>query len=206
MKFVGPVGRFGRATNFLPMLRDFVEHLKERVAAGEKVDKALLAVITDGDWHDVPEVAEYVEEMEKAIKKGKLPKIVVSVVGVGDGVNENMMEELLHNTEEKDAPDVAFCFNHLDELPHIAGIVAHLADAKMFAWDTGASIFDDKGNPIKEWETDVPVFIELELDVEVEHLVFKAQGKEWTITIDHDDDHGGEEHHEEEGHEEEDHH
>lgn len=201
-RFDGPNGDFGGATYFLPALREFITHLKLRIGNGERIDKALLCVVTDGQWHDLHEVGEYVEQLEAAIARGDLPKLVVSVVGVGDQVSEDMLEELLHDTEHEDAPSAAFCYNMLSELPDLAGIVAHLADAQMYAFQGGAVIEDDQGNLLASWEDDVPVFIELKIPSDVEHIVFKAQGQQWEVELDADDDHG----HGEEDHEDEDHH
>ncbi|MBP9816064.1 hypothetical protein KBD09_02395 [Candidatus Woesebacteria bacterium] len=198
MTFTGPPqGNFGSGTFLLPALRDFVTYVRERVAAGDNVQKALMTVITDGEFHDYSEIIAYAREMEAAMAAGTLPKIVVSIVGVGNQVSEHQLEDLLHDTRVTSADHATFCFNLVEEMPDLSAIVAHLADVGVVALRGGAQITDSDGTVLIAWEDEVPALVEFEVPVTSGHVFFEAGGQRWEVEIDSDDDHEGEEHHDE---------
>lgn len=192
MTFDGPPSSdFGSGTFLLPALRDFVDHIRGLVAAGETVAKGLMVVITDGAFHDYDQVLAYAQDMEQAISEGKLPRIVVSIVGVGDQVSEDQLEQLLHDTRLTDADEATFCYNLVTEMPGLAAMVAHLVDVDVVAFTGGATITDSDGQVLMSYEDEVPALIELEVPVASGHIVFSAGGKTWEIEIDEEDDHEG---------------
>src|SRR4051812_25055685 len=78
-RFPGP--RFyGKATIMLPVLRDFVAHMKQQVTVGAR--RGLAVIITDSQLFDANDVTAYATQVAKEIAAGRLPRMNFVFVGV----------------------------------------------------------------------------------------------------------------------------
>lgn len=210
MTFEGPRD-LGRQTMVFPILKAFVDHALARKAAGETVTKAILVIITDGEFHDYPKVLEYTQFLAGKIASGEYPQIIFSVVGVGDGVKEEQLETLMHDTFDGEEHEI-WCYNLAAEMDadDLARVVAHLVDSKIIAYKNGAVVLDDQGNELRRFETDVPAHFEFEMSHNSSNFTLSLGGQNYTLSVedlehegedhdgDHDDDHDAD--HEPAGH------
>src|SRR5690349_2392664 len=84
-RFPGPRA-YGKATVMLPVLRDFVAHMKQQVQVGAR--RGLAVIITDSQISDAPNVTAYATQVAKEIASGRLPRMNFVFVGVGEQVDE----------------------------------------------------------------------------------------------------------------------
>ncbi|MBX9691851.1 MAG: VWA domain-containing protein, partial [Cyanobacteria bacterium] len=92
-KFPGPQ-YYGKGTVMLPVLRDYVAHLRTQVEKGAR--RGLAVIITDSQLHDAADIKAYSVQVAKEVAAGRLPRINFVLVGVGDQVDEEQMEEICH--------------------------------------------------------------------------------------------------------------
>ncbi|MBN1206631.1 MAG: VWA domain-containing protein, partial [Myxococcaceae bacterium] len=122
-RFPGP--RFyGKATVMLPVLRDFVAHLKQQIQTGAR--RGLAVIITDSQLSDPNDVMAYATQVAKEIANGRLPRMNFVFVGVGDQVDEEQMEKISHESY----PGVGhlWCHRIADRMEEMAELVAVLVD------------------------------------------------------------------------------
>jgi hypothetical protein len=192
-RFPGP--RFyGKATVMLPVLRDFVAHMKQQVSEGAK--RGLAVIITDSQINDANDVMAYATQVAKEIAAGRLPRINFVFVGVGDQVDEEQMEEVSHTTY----PGVGhlWCHRIADRMEEMAELVAVLVDETMTV-AAGGTITDEQGKVLKTYEGRLPAVLEFDVPPTCKAFTLEVAGQRFTQTI--PEEHGDEDHHEEEAHE-----
>lgn len=192
-RFPGP--RFyGKATVMLPVLRDFVAHLKQQVQTGAR--RGLAVIITDSQLSDPKDVTAYATQVAKEIANGRLPRMNFVFVGVGDQVDEEQMEEISHETY----PGVGhlWCHRIADRMEEMAELVAVLVDETMTV-AAGGTIYDENGKVLKSYEGRLPAVLEFDVPAECKAFTLEVAGQRFTQPIpeEHEDEH----HEEEEEHE-----
>jgi hypothetical protein len=194
-RFPGPKF-YGKATIMLPVLRDFVAHIKQQVTAGAK--RGLAVIITDSQISDPNDVMAYATQVAKEISAGRLPRMNFVFVGVGDQVDEEQMEKVSHVTY----PGVGhlWCHRIADRMEEMAELVAVLVDETMTV-AAGGTVTDEQGKVLKSYEGRLPAVLEFEVPVTCKAFTLEVAGQKFTQPIpeEHDDDHHDEE--EEEHHE-----
>ncbi|GEM46651.1 vWA domain-containing protein [Deinococcus cellulosilyticus] len=184
LMFAGPKEDGGN-TLLLPAVRDFVQYIKGLIQKGERVDAALGVIVTDGHFHDSEDVIEYTHDfLAKAIVEGKFPKTVFTVVGIGNGVNAEMMEEFSHEATPADFPGrEIWCYALASEITALPQLVAHLVDANTPAFHGGARIEDEQGRTVKTFEDMVPTVIAFPLPTSSRSFTLVAGDKRITQRI-----------------------
>ncbi|MFP2908612.1 vWA domain-containing protein [Pyxidicoccus sp. 3LFB2] len=189
-RFPGP--RFyGKATVMLPVLRDFVAHMKGAVSKGAR--QGLAVIITDSQLSDGPDVRAYATQVAKEIAAGRLPRMNFVFVGVGDQVDEEQMEEISHETY----PGVGhlWCHRIADRMEEMAELVAVLVDETMTV-AAGGTIYDEQGKVLKSYEGRLPAVLEFEVPATCKAFTLEVAGQKFTQPI--PEEHEDEDHHEEE--------
>ncbi|WP_342376077.1 VWA domain-containing protein [Myxococcus stipitatus] len=189
-RFPGP--RFyGKATVMLPVLRDFVAHMKQQVQHGAR--RGLAVIITDSQLSDGNDVRAYATQVAKEIAAGRLPRMSFVFVGVGDQVDEEQMEEVSHETY----PGVGhlWCHRIADRMEEMAELVAVLVDETMTV-AAGGTVYDEKGRPLKSYEGRLPAVLEFDVPAECKAFTLEVAGQRFTQPI--PEEHEDEDHHEEE--------
>ncbi|MBJ6759704.1 VWA domain-containing protein [Myxococcaceae bacterium JPH2] len=183
-RFPGPRA-YGKATVMLPVLRDFVAHIKQQVSVGAK--RGLAVIITDSQINDAQDVMAYATQVAKEIASGRLPRINFVFVGVGSNVDEEQMEEVSHTTY----PGVGhlWCHRIADRMEEMAELVAVLVDETMTV-AAGGTVFDEQGNILKTYEGRLPAVLEFDVPAECKAFTLEVAGQRFTQPIpeDHDDD------------------
>jgi len=188
-RFPGP--RFyGKATVMLPVLRDFVAHMKQQVQTGAR--RGLAVIITDSQLSDGNDVRAYATQVAKEIAAGRLPRMNFVFVGVGDQVDEEQMEEISHETY----PGVGhlWCHRIADRMEEMAELVAVLVDETMTV-AAGGTLYDEQGKVLKAYEGRLPAVLEFEVPATCKAFTLEVAGQRFTQPI-------PEEHEDEDSHDE----
>lgn len=188
-KFPGPK-KMGRRTMLKPALKDYVGYIKAQAAQGAKQGCAV--IITDGELHDADEVKAYSREIAREVVAGRLPRVNFVLVGVGNGVNEEQLEEVCH--EEYPGLGHMWCHRIAEEITEVAQLVAVLVDENMTV-AAGGTVYDDKGKVLKVYEGRLPAVLEFEVPEGCKSFTLEVSGQRHTQVVpeehhdDDDDDH-----------------
>lgn len=194
-KFPGPKS-YGKATILLPVLRDYVAHIR-REAAERDARRGLAVIITDSQLSDPDDVIAYTKQVAKEIGAGRLPRVNFVFVGVGEQVDEEQMERICH--DEYPGVGHLWCHRVADRMEEMAELVAVLVDETMTV-AAGGTIFDEKGNVLKSYEGRLPAVLDFEVPETCKQFTLEVGGQRFDQPL--PEDHG-EEHHDED--EDEDH-
>ncbi|NNC17294.1 VWA domain-containing protein [Corallococcus exiguus] len=188
-RFPGPKS-YGKATVMLPVLRDFVAHIKQQVGEGAK--RGLAVIITDSQINDAHDVTAYATQVAKEIASGRLPRINFVFMGVGEHVDEEQMEEISHTTY----PGVGhlWCHRHADRMEEMAELVAVLVDETMTV-AAGGTVYDEQGNVLKTYEGRLPAVLEFEIPPTCKRFTLEVAGQRFDQPV--PEEHEDEDHHDE---------
>ncbi|MFN8609755.1 MAG: VWA domain-containing protein [Vulcanimicrobiota bacterium] len=185
-KFPGPKS-MGAKTFLKPAIEDYIAYLRTQVPEGAKQGCAIF--ITDGVLDDAEAVKSYSKWVAKSIVDGSLPKVNFVLVGMGDGVDEEQLEEVCHT----EYPGVGhlWCHRIAEEITEVAQLVAVLVDENMTV-AAGGTVYDDRGKVIKVYEARLPAVLEFTVPEGCESFTLEVSGQRYTQAIPeeehHDDD------------------
>jgi len=191
-KFPGPRS-YGKATTLLPVLRDYVAHIKREVAERD-ARRGLAVIVTDSQLSDAGDVIAYTQQVAKEIVAGRLPRINFVLLGVGEQVDEKQMEKIGH--EEYPGVGHLWCHRHADKLEEMAELVAVLVDETMTV-AAGGTIYDDKGKVIKVYEGRLPAVLQFDVPPGCQEFTLEVGGQRFTQPV-------SEEHHDDDDHDDDD--
>jgi len=191
-KFPGPRS-YGKATILLPVLRDYVAHIRKE-AAERGASRGLAVVITDSQLSDPDDVIAYTKQVAKEISGGRMPRVSFVLVGVGEQVDEEQMERVCH--DEYPGVGHLWCHRVADRMEEMAELVAVLVDETMTV-AAGGTIYDDKGKAIKVYEGRLPAVLEFEVSEGCKQFTLEVGGQRFDQPLpeehgDEDDDHAPE--------------
>jgi hypothetical protein len=190
-KFPGPQF-YGKGTVMLPVLRDYVAHIRKEVEQ-RGARRGLAVIITDSQLHDAEDVKAYSAQVAKEIAAGRLPRINFVLVGVGEQVDEEQMEEICH--DEYPGVGHLWCHRVADRMEEMAELVAVLVDETMTV-AAGGTVYDDKGNALKVYEARLPAVLEFKVPEGCQSFTLEVAGQRFTQPLP-EEDHDEEEEHEE---------
>lgn len=186
---------YGKGTVLLPVLRDYVAHIRKEVENGAR--RGLAVIITDSQVHDPKDVQAYSEQVAKEVAAGRLPRINFVLVGVGDQVDEEQMESICHR--EYAGAGHLWCHRVADRMEEMAELVAVLVDETMTV-AAGGTIYDDKGNVLKVYEARLPAVLEFQVPPGCKSFTLEVGGQKFNQMIptehhgEHDDDDDDDDH------------
>jgi hypothetical protein len=192
-KFPG-AQRLGNYTNMTPALKDYVRYLKAQVPQGAR--RGCAVIVTDGKLHDPDEVKAFSAEVAGEIRTGRLPRLNFVLVGVGDNIDEEQLEDIAH----AEYPGVGhlWCHRIAQEITQVAELVAVLVDENMTV-AAGGTIYDDKGKILKSYEGRLPAVLEFDVPEGTESFTLEVNGQRYTQPLPdedhHDEDEDEEDHH-----------
>ena len=187
-KFPGPA-HLGSGTVLTPALKDYVDYLKSVVPKGAR--RGCAVIITDGQLHDPDEVKRFSHHLAKQIVAGKCPRTNFVLVGVGDQVDEEQLEDIAHG--EYSGIGHLWCHRHAKEIRNVAEIVAVLVDETMTV-AAGGTIYDDRGTIVKTYEGRLPAVLQFEIGEDAKSFTLEVNGQRYTQPLPEDEDHEGEDH------------
>ncbi len=187
-KFPGP-RQYGKATILLPVLRDYVAHIRKEVETrGAK--RGLAVIITDSQINDAADLQAYSAQVAKEIAGGRLPRLNFVLVGVGEQCDEEQMEEICH--EEYPGVGHLWCHRIADRMEEMAELVAVLVDETMTV-AAGGTIYGDKGEVLKTYEARLPAVLEFAVPEGCKSFTLEVGGQRFTQSLPEEEE---EEHHE----------
>jgi hypothetical protein len=186
-KFPGPKS-YGKATILLPVLRDYVAHIR-REAAEKDARRGLAVIITDSQLSDPDDVIAYTQQVAREITGGRMPRVNFVLVGVGDKVDEEQMERICH--DEYPGVGHLWCHRVADKMEEMAELVAVLVDETMTV-AAGGTIYDEKGNVLKAYEGRLPAVLDFEVPAACKRFTLEVAGQRFDQDLpeDHGDEHG----------------
>lgn len=182
-RFPGP-SKFGSHTVLAPAIRNYIQYLKQQVKLGAK--RGCAVFITDGEIHDEDEVKRACALLAREMSQGLLPRTNFILVGVGNQVNEEQMEEICH--QEYPGIGHLWCHRVAEEIGQISELVAVLVDETMTV-AAGGTIYDDKGNVIKIYEARLPAILEFNVPRNCRSFTLEVNGQRFTQPLPQDEHH-----------------
>ena len=187
--FPGP-REMGSYTYLEPAMRDYMKYLKKQIPLGAR--RGCAVFVTDGVLHDPGAVKTYSRELAREVAAGRLPRLNFILVGVGDAVDEEQMEEICH--EEYRGVGHLWCHRIAEEINQVAELVAVLVDETMTV-AAGGTIYDDRGNAVKIYEARLPAVLEFDLPEGATSFTLEVGGRRFTQPLPEEEDHDEDEDH-----------
>lgn len=181
-QFNGPANM--GATYLLPALEDFVGYMRAQREQGAQRGCAI--IVTDGELFDVDKVKEYSEKIAQEINAGTLPHLNFVFVGVGDGVNEEQMEDICHT--EYGGLEHMWCHRVAEEMDEIAQLVAVLVDETMTINSSGR-LLDHQGQVLQVYEGRIPAVLEFTVPEGCTRFTLEINGERYEQEIPEEEDH-----------------
>jgi hypothetical protein len=181
--FPGP-REMGNYTYLEPAMRDYVKYLRKQIPQGAR--RGCAVFVTDGVLFDADAVKAYSRELAREIAAGRLPRLNFILVGVGDAVDEEQMEEICH--EEYRGVGHLWCHRIAEEISQVAELVAVLVDETMTV-AAGGTIYDNRGNMIKVYEARLPAVLEFDLPEGATSFTLEVGGQRFTQPLPEEEDH-----------------
>ncbi len=154
LKLEGPTKHnFGKGTKLLPVLQYYWNRF-------EKSKRAMAIFLTDGHIEDFEEVKQFSIEMAKAVEKEEHSFMKCVLIGVGEAVSHEQMEEL----DDLDTGTEVDIWDHkiAKEMRSLLEIFAEVVDENKIVAPT-AMIYDDKGNLVKRFSDGMPSKVSFEM-------------------------------------------
>lgn len=139
--FPGP-RNFGNETHLLPAIKYFVERFAD-------ARWGMYVFITDGALNDLDAVKRYCTQLARDIAKGKRNDLKFVIIGVGDDVDEDQMEELddLETGTDLDLWDHKIA----KEMKQLAEIFAEVVSETVIIVPGDGLVKDASGNVVKDY-------------------------------------------------------
>ena len=180
--FNGPKS-FG-ATYLKPALVDFVDYMTQQKSKGSK--RGCAVIVTDGFLFDADEVKAYNHQIAAMIDREEIPPCNFVFVGVGQGVNEEQMEEICH--EEYGGRDHMWCHRVAEEMTDIAQLVAVLVDESMTIESSGR-LLGQNGEVLQVYEGRIPAVLEFEVPPGAKRFCLEINGQRYEQEIPDEEHH-----------------
>jgi hypothetical protein len=152
LKLAGPK-QFGTGTKLLPAVKYFVDRFHD-------AKKGIYVFLADGNLDDLEEVKAYTAEQCRAIEAGRRHFFKCVLVGIGDEIDEDPMEEL----DDLDTGTGVDIWDHkiAREMRSLNDIFAELVDDNTIVapW---AKLYDGNGKLVKKFTTGLPARVRVSL-------------------------------------------
>ncbi len=161
----GPSGvSFGQGTRLTPAVRYFVERF-------EDAKRGIYVFITDGKLDDMEELKKYTTQLAQEIEAEKRNFVKCVLIGVGDSIDEDQMEELddLETGTDVDIWDHKIAA----EMRAVTEIIAELVDENRIVAPT-ATVFDDQDQVVHRFADGLPARAAFELPSSSKHFVLEV--------------------------------
>jgi hypothetical protein len=158
---------FGTRTQLLPAVRYFVDRFSD-------APWGFYVFITDGALHDLEAVKRYSTQLARDIEAGKRRPLKLLLVGLGQAVDEQQMEEL-DDLETGTSVDL---WDHklASELRILEQIFAEVVDKNARISDRGR-ILDAQGRTVKDYsDTGMTAFLEFTIPSDSPYFTLEING------------------------------
>ncbi len=168
-QFNGPKN-FGRGTHLLPAIEYFVDRFAD-------ARWGMYVFITDGALSDLYDVKKYCIQLARDIANNKRNDLKFVLIGVGDNINEEQMEELddLETGTDLDLWDHKIA----KEMKQLAEIFAEVVSETVIVVPGDGIIKDANGNVVKDYrDSGLPALMLFDLPPESQWFTLQIGGRE----------------------------
>ncbi|MCC9608608.1 VWA domain-containing protein [Blastopirellula sp. JC732] len=172
--FKGPQRiKMGQGTRLAPALRYFEERFRD-------AKMGIYIFITDGALHDLEEVKQETIKICRQVKAGKRNFMKCVLIGIGDDINVEQMEEL----DDLDSGTDVDIWDHkiAREMRTMMDIFAELVSENQIVAPHGR-IFDSFGNVVKSYSDGLPAKVAFTMPANSTFFELEAGGKRIKQTI-----------------------
>jgi len=164
---------FGNGTRLVPAVRYFVERF-------ERAKRGMYIFITDGAIDDQPEMKRYTTRLAKAIAAGKRNPVKCVLIGVGDEIDEDQMEEL----DDLDTGTDVDIWDHkiAREMRGLVEIFAEVVSEHQIIAPT-ATIYDDSGNVVARFADGLPAKVTFTMPASSNAFELEVAGRRIRQTV-----------------------
>ncbi|MEX2215213.1 MAG: hypothetical protein WD768_13860 [Phycisphaeraceae bacterium] len=167
-KFEGPAKYpFGQGTVLTPAVRYFVDRFAD-------AKNGMYIFMTDGELHDLEEVKKYTIKLCKEIAAKKRNPVKCVLIGIGDDINEDQMEEL----DDLDSGTEVDIWDHkiAKEMRSLMEIFAEVVSENQIVAPSGR-IFDDQGTMVKQYTDGLPAKISFSMPASSKSFELEVMGQ-----------------------------
>lgn len=171
--FFGPPKNFGTGTQLLPAVKYFVERFKD-------APWGFYVFITDGELHDLDSVKRYSTQLARDVAAKRRKPIKLVLIGVGDNVNEDQMEQL----DDLDTGTDVDLWDHklAAHMRLLQEIFAEVVDKNARVADKGKIL--DGERVIKNYsDTGLPALLEFTLPAGAKAFTLEVEGNRVTQAL-----------------------
>jgi len=175
-KFSGPGRKWGKGTQLLPAVKRAVKEL-------EPTEWGMAIIISDGIWTDHDQVKEYTLQMAEEIANGKRNDLKLVLVGVGDEVSQQQIDDL-NDMDYKGLvdPKTNEAFDLWDamlasEMSEVEDLVGEIASAPI---PMSGKLLDDKGNIVTNYPDIIPGRLVFDLPPGTKSFTLEVGGEKYT--------------------------
>ncbi len=173
---------YGRATNLLPVLKYFADGNRPSDNVPFRNEGfGLFVIITDGQIEDLPAVSSYSTQLAREIEAGQRNPIKFVIIGVGEEINEEQMQEL---DDLDTGTELDLYFHRIAaEMSDLSEIFIELVNENMPVADQG-TVKDEFGRVVKEFrDVPVPGRFEFDLPSNAKSFSFEVGGQSYTQVL-----------------------
>lgn len=165
--FFAAPDEFGTGTQLLPAVRYFADRFQD-------AKFGFYVFITDGEMHDLEEVKSYTRHLAQEIAAKRRHPMKFVLVGVGQSINEQQMEEL----DDLDTGTEIDLWDHkiAAEMRYLEDIFAEIVDRNARIAPRGR-ILDPQGRTVRDYsDTGVPALLEFEMADSAAYFTLELPG------------------------------
>lgn len=165
--YFGPPRNFGTGTQLLPAVKYFVERFKD-------APWGFYVFITDGELHDLDAVKHYSTQLAKEVAAKRRKPLKFVLIGVGENVNEDQMEQL----DDLDTGTDVDLWDHklAAHMRVLQEMFAEVVDKNARVADKG-KILDPQDRVIKNYsDTGVPALLDFTVPAGSAFFVLEVEG------------------------------
>ena len=169
--FPGP-NNFGNQTHLLPAIKYFVERFKD-------ADWGMYVFITDGALNDLADVKRYCVQLAKDIEAKRRNDLKFVLIGVGDDIDTDQMEEL----DDLDTGTDVDLWDHkiAKEMRQLAEIFAEVVSETVVIAPNDGVVRDPNGNVLKDYrDSGLPALMVFDLPPGANSFTLEVGGRKVT--------------------------
>ena len=166
--FEGPKGiDFGSGTVLTPAVKYFAERF-------EDAKNGMYIFITDGELHDLEDVKNYTIQLCKDVQREKRNPLKCVLIGIGDDINEEQMEEL----DDLDSGTSVDIWDHkiARDMRSLIEIFAEVVSEHQIV-APNARIYDSSGQLVKNFSDGLPAKVSFTMPVSSEWFEIEVAGQ-----------------------------
>jgi hypothetical protein len=169
---------YGKRTNLVPALKYFAEGKHPKTGVPFRDAKfGLFVFVTDGAMDDLEDVKKYSTQLAQEIEAGKRNAIKLIIIGVGQQIEEQQMEEL-DNLDTGTEQDL-YWHGIADQMTDLSEIFTELVDDSIIVADNGV-VRDAKGSEVMNFrDTKVPAKFEFDLPAGSTSFTLEVEGQKF---------------------------